>query len=208
VIYLIGDPNPQSRRLIAGRDYLGSMVTPPHISRIAGAFALDNGAWAHRDEPEWWVARGEAQFLSAMRRVSGEHRTPLFVVCPDVVGDARATLNRWPRYAETIRLHGFVAALALQDGMRTGDVERCAPDALFLGGSTDWKLATMRYWGDVARTRTLWYHVARVNTVRRIDMACDAGAHSCDGTAIARFPKAQWRVLGGTLAQRRLFDHA
>ena len=58
---------------------------------------------------------------------------------------------------------------------------------LFLGGTTDWKLGTMRLWGGVAREKNAYYHVARVNTVRRIRMCQDAGADSFDGTSCTRF---------------------
>jgi hypothetical protein len=58
---------------------------------------------------------------------------------------------------------------------------------IFVGGSTDWKLATMRQWGALARECRTYCHVGRVNTVRRIRMCQDAGVDSFDGTSASRF---------------------
>lgn len=58
---------------------------------------------------------------------------------------------------------------------------------LFLGGSTDWKLETMPEWGQFAADRAAYYHVARVNTVKRMYLAAAAGANSTDGSGPSRF---------------------
>ena len=58
---------------------------------------------------------------------------------------------------------------------------------IFLGGSTEWKLARMADWGAFCREHGCHFHVARVNTIRRIRMAHAAMAHSIDGTSATRF---------------------
>jgi hypothetical protein len=58
---------------------------------------------------------------------------------------------------------------------------------VFLGGSTEWKLATMAAWGRFCAAHAVHYHVARVNTGRRMAMAVAAGADSVDGTSATRY---------------------
>ena len=58
---------------------------------------------------------------------------------------------------------------------------------IFLGGSTEWKLARMADWGRFCREHGCHYHVARVNTVKRYRMAHAAGAHSVDGSSATRY---------------------
>ena len=66
------------------------------------------------------------------------------------------------------------------------------PKILIVGGGyagfyTAWKLETMRAWGDVSRAAGCVYHVARVNSARRIARAQEAGADSFDGTSASRY---------------------
>jgi hypothetical protein len=60
---------------------------------------------------------------------------------------------------------------------------------IFLGGSTDWKLATMRQWGEFAAEHDCYFHVGRVNTGRRFRLAHQAGADSVDGSSASRYSK-------------------
>jgi hypothetical protein len=138
-------------------------------------YALDNGAWpAYKngrpwDETEWrWLLR--------WAQCSGQQ--PLWAVVPDVVGEREATLERWHKYVGVVRAHGFRPALALQDGMTFDDV----PDAeciLFVGGSTEWKLAAIGPWCERFPGRV---HVARVNTMHRLLRCWHSGVISIDGT--------------------------
>jgi len=45
----------------------------------------------------------------------------------------------------------------------------------------------MAYWGEFCATHGVYYHVARVNTARRMYQAIAAGAHSIDGTSATRY---------------------
>ncbi len=58
---------------------------------------------------------------------------------------------------------------------------------LFLGGSTDWKLKTLMEWGNLSEQTGCYYHVARVNSVQRINHAIAAGADSIDGTSATKY---------------------
>lgn len=154
-------------------------------------YALDNGAWTYHQRGEPF---DEQRFLAAVE-THGERAD--FVVVPDVVADARASLRmaeRWlPRLADRLRPtgRGVKLLLAVQDGMTAEDVTPwlCRTSVgIFLGGSTEWKLATMHRWGMLADSLGSHYHVARVNTVRRIRLAAEAGADSFDGSSPVQFP--------------------
>jgi hypothetical protein len=79
--------------------------------------------------------------------------------------------------------------IAVQDGMAPDDL---VPHigvrvGLFVGGSTGWKLATLRQWGRLATDHGVWLHVGRVNTVRRVRRCLQAGATSFDGSSVSRY---------------------
>jgi hypothetical protein len=78
---------------------------------------------------------------------------------------------------------------ALQDGMTAADVAQvCRPGVgLFIGGTTAFKERDARAWGAFARERSLYLHMGRVNSARRIAIAAEAGVHSVDGTSATRF---------------------
>jgi hypothetical protein len=65
---------------------------------------------------------------------------------------------------------------------------------MFLGGTTGWKEETMMQWGRLAKRLGTYYHVARVNSWRRVSMCHEAGADSFDGTSATRFSKNAAKV--------------
>ena len=71
---------------------------------------------------------------------------------------------------------------------------------VFLGGSTEWKISTMAQWGAFCRQRGIHYHVARVNTAKRMAMAVAAGADSVDGSSASRYAVT---IPGLSLASRQ-----
>jgi hypothetical protein len=113
----------------------------------------------------------------------------LFVAAPDVVGHAGATLRLFETWAPLIRTYGFPVALVAQDGLQTRDVPWDRLDALFIGGTTAWKLsASVDTLLAYASALGKWRHVGRVNTRRRMRHfwgRCD----SIDGSGFSRFPK-------------------
>jgi hypothetical protein len=102
----------------------------------------------------------------------------LFVAVPDVVADHQATLRRWKRWRGVV--DRWPAAFVAQDGCL--EVPDDA-DALFIGGSTEWKLseAARRLIDD------RWCHMGRVNTHRRLRLAKSWGVDSVDGSSMAMF---------------------
>jgi len=106
------------------------------------------------------------------------------------VGDAEATLARSLPMLPRIRAAGFPAALVAQGGLMPDAVPWDDIDALFIGGTTDWKLGP-----DVvalvaaAKAHGKWAHMGRVNSWRRYDYARSIGCDSVDGTVLRFDPQ-------------------
>jgi hypothetical protein len=147
-------------------------------------YALDNGAWSCHLQGHPFHS---SKFNRALEAVgSGAD----WIVLPDIVGGGLKSLELSLGWLDRVSYFGL-PLLAVQDGMRVRDVAPLVGAGLgiFLGGSTDWKLGTMRQWGTLAREKNAYFHVARVNSKKRIDLCQDAGAHSFDGTSVSRFGK-------------------
>ena len=152
--------------------------SPDSLRLVPGMWAMDNGAYSGFDTDA---------FMRMLQAFHGR-KGCRFVCCPDVVADANATLDRWSFWSGVIRGVGFVPALVAQDGLLVEDVPWKEVGALFIGGTTEWKLGPQcRTLMGYAKARGLWVHVGRVNTRRRIYQAMEAGADSCDGTGFSMF---------------------
>lgn len=147
-------------------------------------WALDNGCFTRPQEYRDELLFKTLDTLSAFRRDC------LFVVAPDVVGSARLTWERSQPVLPTIRARGYSAAFVAQDGLTVASMpDWDAFDALFIGGSTAFKLsAEAQALIHAARTHGKWVHMGRVNTLRRLRYAYYEGCHSVDGTAVAFRP--------------------
>lgn len=130
----------------------------------------------------------------------------MWVAAPDVVANARATLELFATWQPRLRARGLPVALVAQDGLEAFEVPWAAIDCLFIGGSTDWKLSeSARRLVAEAKLRHKLVHVGRVNTRRRIGMAFDWGADSVDGTAFSRFPDIKIPLGLRWIAERDAF---
>lgn len=160
----------------------GLMLSATGVHRTEGfeRYALDNGAWTAYQQGRAWDARK----FAALVDVFGPGAD--FVAVPDIVAgglDSLRLSESWLPRLSGLRL------VPVQDGMLPGDVTGLLGPSvgIFLGGSTDWKLDTMRAWGGVAREVGCYFHVGRVNSIRRIRLCASCGADSFDGTSATRF---------------------
>lgn len=165
---------------LRGADRLGRLVGPRHVG--------DVGMLASAGRP-WGADNDCFQGLDADAYGKMVERLPrggLFVTVPDVVGDHPATLRLWYRWAEKVRAAGHVPAFVLQDGCdRFGQVPADA-GALFVGGSTAYKLSsTASALVREGRQRGMWVHMGRVSTRRRIMYAQSVGVDSIDSSKFA-----------------------
>lgn len=159
-------------------------------------WCADNGCFSDKwDEHKWW------RFLTNNAHAAG---SCLFAVAPDVVGDAGATLEKSAPWLPRIRALGYPVALVAQDGLEDLDVPWDDFDALFIGGSTAWKLSAHAYALTVeAKRRGKWVHMGRVNSERRYRLALSWGCDSVDGTYLVFGPDTN---LPNLLAWGRLAD--
>lgn len=142
-----------------------------------GPWAADNGAFSGFD------ATAFTTMLSALKSCPG----CLFVTAPDVVGDCAATDALWQTWHPRIQAQGFPVAYVLQDGCTAVPWDACA--AVFLGGSTDWKLSRpCAALVDDAKQRGKWVHMGRVSSRRRLRYATDLQIDSIDGSGFSRWP--------------------
>ena len=160
-------------------------VAPTWPDGTSAPFALDNGAWSAFVKGKPFDAHA---YRWAIGRIGAQ---AAWTVIPDVVGDAAATLSLadqwWPEL-----LH-LPLMLAVQDGME-GSLPKIKQwldrglTGLFVGGSTEWKIRTIPLWCSLAQASGALCHVARVNSVRRLKLCLDSGAHSIDGSSPSRWP--------------------
>lgn len=178
---------------------LGQIATPAAGNRVQPGveWIADNAVFAGKyPGDDAYLA-----WLSARAHLAADCR---FVVAPDVVGDAAATLALSGPMMPRIRELGFPVALVAQDGLEDLDVPWDAFDCLFIGGSTDWKLgAAARELIAEARQRGKWVHMGRVNSRRRIQYAAAVGCDSVDGTFLAFGPDRRLPELHDWLREIR-----
>jgi len=160
------------------------LITPQgQTSASELPFALDNGAWHAFQNGLPWDAPAFVKLLERRGREAD------WVVAPDVVAGGLESLALSVSWLPRIHAVCPLALIAVQDGMEPADLAPLVGPGvgIFLGGSTEWKLARMIDWGIFAASMGVHYHVARVNTLRRIRLAAVAGADSIDGSSASRF---------------------
>jgi hypothetical protein len=147
------------------------------------AWAADNAAFSRFD------AEAYVSMLARVRGLPG----CLFVTAPDVVGDAFATRELWRDWYPALSAYGLPLAFVLQDGVEDVGVPWLECGAVFVGGSTAFKLGpTARMCVQEAKRQGKWVHMGRVNTAARLRYAQHIGCDSVDGSGFARFPDAMF----------------
>lgn len=198
--------NPSTRKvrdaMTAG--LLGAILTPAQGNRLPdrAAWIADNGCFG-AGYP------GDDDWLAWLRSKTRDAHRCVFATAPDIVADAPGTLARSEPHLPAIRSLGFPAALVAQDGLEELTVPWESFDALFIGGSTDWKLsaAASRLVRE-AKARGKWAHMGRVNSRRRWSYAEHIDCDSVDGTFLAFGPDRNLSELLGWLGQPALFGGA
>lgn len=165
-----------------GHPNLGCFLTPRtgnSLESMRGfTFACDNGAFAGFDDES---------FIRMLDKV--RHANPVFVTVPDVVGDAIKTYEMFLKWQPLLASYNLPAAYVIQDGQEKLDMLWSKIAAIFIGGSTEYKLsAEVRWLVREAKFRNKWVHMGRVNSFQRIQYAKDIGCDSIDGSGFSMFP--------------------
>jgi hypothetical protein len=176
---------------------VGHLVCPRSRNVVwSQEWAADNAAFSRFDA---------AAYRSMLATIAGQPGC-LFVTVPDVVGDAFATRDLWREWFPVVRAHGLPAAFVLQDGLEDVGVPWLECAAVFIGGSTAFKLGPVaRMAVQEAQRLGKWVHMGRVNTMRRLRYAQHIGCDSIDGSGFARFPDAMLPKFTRVSLQPALF---
>lgn len=167
-------------------------------------YCLDNGAWADFQASRAFDGDAFERLIDKLGAGAD------WIVLPDIVAGGIASLELSLRWSNRCLSVCPLVLIAVQDGMQETDLEHLVGRSvgIFLGGSTAWKLATMGAWGSFCARLGVYYHVARVNTERRMWMAIAAGADSIDGSSASRYA-VTLPMLDRAARQRDLFrSHA
>lgn len=180
MLYLTGVLSPSVRELVeSGR--LGAVHTP------ASGYVHPGGPWLADSGCFGQGYPGDDAYLAWL--ASRDREGCIMATAPDVVGDHDATVARSAPMIPRIRALGYRVGFVLQDGATVHNVPWADVDAVFIGGTTDWKLGP-----DVppliaaAKARGMWVHAGRVNSGRRYRYMQALGVDSCDGTYLAFGP--------------------
>lgn len=159
---------------------VGQLLTPLTrytLREPSRQWAIDNGAFS---------AFEEKAFLSLLQREEHHKANCIFVTVPDVVGSARRTLEVFAHWKG--RLASWPLAVACQDGQEHLPIPWDDIAAVFIGGSTNWKLSDhAAQCIKAAKALGKWAHVGRVNDPARFEHFEKLGADSIDGSGIARY---------------------
>lgn len=161
---------------------VGQLLTP--LTRFtlrdrALPWAIDNGAFS-KFNPH--------AFLSLLEREDHDKTNCLFVVAPDVVGSARRTSEIFQRWQPHLHGRGYPIAYVAQDGQEDIPVPWDAIAAIFIGGSTQWKVSSHAVACiKAAQALEKWVHVGRVNDPSRFAWCEELGVDSVDGSGIGMY---------------------
>jgi len=155
-------------------------------------YALDNGAFSAWnpadntfDEKKW----NEHAWRCLIVWAASQTQKPMWAIVPDRPGCAQQTIARWSKYAGIVKESGIPLAIAVQDGMTVEIVKELdpLPDVIAVGGSTDWKWATVAMWAkNFPRV-----HLLRCNMPDKLEYLESMGVESCDGTGWCRGNRKQ-----------------
>lgn len=156
------------------------------IEKLGMKWAADN---------DCFVGFKPGEYVKMLQQLAGKPGC-LFVTLPDVVGDAVATLSLFYEWEPMVKGCGLPCAFVIQDGQDMASIPWERIQALFIGGTTEFKLGPqVREITREAKRRGLWVHMGRVNTLRRIRYARRIGCDSFDGSGYSRFQKKITRAL-------------
>lgn len=218
-----GNPTRSARQAMRDGEF-GAVITPAQgmYAGLEGVeLIVDNGKFG-QGYP------GDVQFLAFVARMPADARI-LFVVAPDVVGDAAATLKLSAPFLPVIRAMGHRVALAAQNGLTPGMTPWDEFDVLFLGGVTEclpcaWtRPAAERGWrfcplccrplaewktseaavtlARAAQDRGKDVHMGRVNGTDRLAIAEAMGCATADGTLLTFGPEKNLPRVRNMLAR-------
>lgn len=191
--------SPQTRIAPGISERFGQILTPISGTRLPErVWCADNGVFTGQFN--------EDAFFRWLDRMEAARHLCLFVTVPDSVANAIETQYKFRHYAWKIKAKGWPVAFVAQDGQESLPFPP-EYDALFIGGSTEWKMSKAADWCvRKAQEGGRWVHAGRVNSIRRIRHFQLIGVDSADGTTIAYAPDEKYPLLLRALLQPPLME--
>lgn len=179
----------------ADNKHVGRLATPTswncleEMANCGMAWAADNDCFRGLDPDNYFSMLNTIASVDASRL--------LFISVPDVVADHHASAALFRYWYPALKRRKLPAAFVAQDGASIDGIPWDDISAIFIGGSTRWKLGQtseriMRY----AKKSGKWIHVGRVNTQERLRHCAAMGVDSVDGTQFSKWPDTHipWAV--------------
>lgn len=165
---------------------VGQLLSPlTRFTRRSDLYAIDNGGFSG--------FKADAFDALLKREFNSRHHCK-FVALPDVVGSARRTLECFDYWADKLGTY-WPLALVAQDGQENLPIEWHRIAAVFIGGSTHWKMSNAAL--DIVKAAKIlgkWVHIGRINEPGRYEHFFGL-ADSCDGSGIAQYSAQRVRLL-------------
>lgn len=203
-------------RSYADSPYIGRLIQPRNGNDVAelSTCGLDHGA-----DNDALQGVDPIKLLALWQQLAAARSPWLrFVAAPDAVeltpdgprGDWHGTLWLWRCWRRALSDLALPAAIVAQDGATVDTVPWNEIAALFIGGSTTWKLSqSAALLIRAAAARGLWVHVGRVNSMRRLAHFDQLPVDSFDGGQFSMFPDTYIpRYLARLQYQQKGFKHA
>jgi hypothetical protein len=172
----------------------GQLRTPLTAYALSGqVYGLDNGCFSKFEKKKWRRLVCEAKEQELISQ-------PKFVCSPDIVGDARRTLELFDQFYDEIS--PLKVCLVLQDGIGNFNIDWNRVDAVFVGGSDAFKVSSEAFNAcKAAKMLDKWVHVGRVNTAQRVSNWMGL-ADSIDGSGISKYDYMLEAVLTELLGEK------
>lgn len=200
----------------ADSPYLGRLIQPRNGNDVQDLAACGLPAGADNDALAGVDPDDLLGLWDRLRDVNGGWLK--FVTAPDAVmltptgprGDWPATLWLWRCWRPALVKRGLPPAIVAQDGATVDSVPWAEIAALFIGGSTRWKMSQQAaLLIRAAAKRDKWVHVGRINSMYRIGHFDQLPVDSFDGGQFSMFPDTYIpKYLKRLEYQQRGFKHA
>jgi hypothetical protein len=180
---------------------LGILCVPYEHSRILKSvryyeefgcpWACDNNSFADFDGPA---------YLRMLDFAAKNRDGCMWINVPDKVGSHTETLESFGQWKKELQDRNLPMAFVLQDGVIEQDIPWSDIAAVFIGGTTEFKLSEQaRTLASRAKVLGKLVHMGRVNSAKRYKLAYEWGVDSVDGTGICRFTKIKLPFFMNTI---------
>lgn len=200
----------------ADSPHLGRLIQPRNGNDVAELATCGLPAGADNDALAGVNVDDLLDLWDRLKDVNGDWLK--FVTAPDAAMltssgprvDWPATLWQWPMWRRALVKRGLPPAIVAQDGATVDSVPWDEIAALFVGGSTRWKMSqSTALLIRVAAKRGKWVHVGRINSMYRIGHFDQLPVDSFDGGQFSMFPDTYIpKYLDRLKYQQKGFKHA